>query len=167
MCYAISATSPDLGSLVRFRQKLSNPEVRNSLSFRPGSKRYQRKKVSGTVAGTARRVLRTTVPDTFLNQKTRPPGGFWGLLRTRMDSEHRRELVIGLFGVPVQSAFLTAETAVRRSDLLIPKRYAERIRMPKTLIGHWTNLDIFSTFKHLSTSEQGTFSVRRLRANTV
>jgi hypothetical protein len=26
------------------------------------------KKVSGTVAGTARRVLRTTVPDTFLNQ---------------------------------------------------------------------------------------------------
>jgi hypothetical protein len=25
------------------------------------------KKVSGTVAGTARRVLRTTVPDTFLN----------------------------------------------------------------------------------------------------
>ena len=28
------------------------------------------KKVSGTVAGTARRVLRTTVPDTFLNQRT-------------------------------------------------------------------------------------------------
>jgi hypothetical protein len=37
---------------------------------------------------------------------------------------------------------LTAENAAFRSDLLIPKRYAERSQVPETRAVHWTKASL-------------------------